>query len=114
MFVEEQTNEQGKIPGPLPVISSNLIVDELQLAKVAVVGTKAVTFTLGVMSAEKVPFYLKAVKTLDIEVIVNVSTAKQAQKEVDAGTMRICVAGVDGADYKKAVITDLNVLEGNK
>uniref|UniRef100_A0A7S4QWQ1 indole-3-glycerol-phosphate synthase n=1 Tax=Ditylum brightwellii TaxID=49249 RepID=A0A7S4QWQ1_9STRA len=114
MFVEEQKKAQGDMPGPLPVISSDLIVDELQLAQAAAVGAKAVTITLGVVSAEKVSFYLKAAKTLDLEVIVNVATAEQAQAAVDAGATLICVAGVDGAENKKAVIADLIVPEGNK
>eukprot|EP00957_Ditylum_brightwellii_P054531 4130997-Ditylum_brightwellii.AAC.1 len=114
MFVEEQTKAQGEMPGPLPVVSHDLVVDELQLNQAAVVGVHTLTITLGVVSAEKVPFYLKAVKTLNLKVIVNVDTAEQAQEAVDAGAMLFCVAGADGAENKKAVIVDLNLLEGNK
>eukprot|EP00957_Ditylum_brightwellii_P097615 7433519-Ditylum_brightwellii.AAC.1 len=83
------------MPGPLPVILSDLIVDEIQLSQAEVVGTNAVMITLGDMSAEKVLFYFKAANTLDLKVIVYVDTAKQAHEAVDAGAMLIYAAGVD-------------------
>eukprot|EP00957_Ditylum_brightwellii_P170186 12955103-Ditylum_brightwellii.AAC.1 len=51
------------MPGLLHVISSDLIVDKLQIAQAAA----AVTLTLGIVLVEKLPFFLKAAKALNLE-----------------------------------------------
>ena len=83
-MVAEQKEAQGEVPGPLPVISSDLIVDEIQLARAADAGAKAVTVTYEVVGAEKVTQFLKDAKALGLEVIVNVNSAEEAQGAVDA------------------------------
>mmetsp|Transcript_41012 Transcript_41012/g.86179 ORF Transcript_41012/g.86179 Transcript_41012/m.86179 type:complete len:364 (-) Transcript_41012:58-1149(-) len=110
--VKEQQEAMGEVPGPLPVISSDLIVDEIQIAQAADAGAKAVTVTYGVVGAEKVTQFIKDAKTLGLEVIVNVGSAEEAQGAVDAGASIISVTGLDGADNKYAVIESLSVPEG--
>eukprot|EP00957_Ditylum_brightwellii_P111495 8504295-Ditylum_brightwellii.AAC.1 len=80
-FVVKQDKAKGEMPGPLHVISSDLIVDELQIAQVAAAGAAAVTLTLGVVPVEKLPFFFKAAKALNLEAIVNVG--KSTQKNMD-------------------------------
>lgn len=111
-MVEEQLEAQGEVPGPLPVISSDLIVDEIQIAQAADAGAKAVTVTYGVVGAEKVAQFIKDAKALGLEAIVSVGSAEEAQGAVDAGASIISVVGVDGADGKYAVIESLSIPEG--
>mmetsp|Transcript_24047 Transcript_24047/g.43149 ORF Transcript_24047/g.43149 Transcript_24047/m.43149 type:complete len:364 (+) Transcript_24047:97-1188(+) len=112
VMVEEQQEAMGEVPGPLPVISSEMIVDEIQIAQAADAGVKAVTVTYGVVGAEKVTQFIKDAKALGLEVIVNVGSAEEAQGAVDAGASIISVCGVDGADNKYEVIESLSVPEG--
>ncbi|KAL7452538.1 hypothetical protein ACHAWC_004266 [Mediolabrus comicus] len=111
-MVEEQEEARGDVPGPLPVISSDLIVDEIQIAQAADAGAKAVTVTYGVVGEEKVKQFIKDAAALDLEVIVNVGSAEEAQGAVNAGASIISVTGVDGADGKFAVVESLSIPEG--
>jgi len=111
-ILEEQRGATGDVPGPLPVISSDLVVDEIQIAQAADAGVKAVTTTYGVVGAEKVRQFVKDARALGLEVFVNVGSAEEAQGAVDAGASIISVAGLDGADSKCAVIKPLSVPEG--
>ena len=110
--VEEQDEALGDVPGPLPVISSDLIVDEIQIAQAADSGAKAVTVTYGVVGEEKVQQFIKDAASLGLEVIVNVGTAEEAQGAVNAGASIISVTGLDGSDNKFAVIESLSIPEG--
>ena len=111
--IEEQEEARGEVPGPLPVISSDLIVDEIQIAQAAEAGAKAVTVTYGVVgNPEKVTQFINNAHVLGLEVIVNVGNEEEAQGAVDAGASMISVCGVDGADEKYAVIENLAIPEG--
>lgn len=112
--IEEQEEARGEVPGPLPVISSDLIVDEIQIAQAADAGTKAVTVTYGVVGPEKVAQFVKDAAAVGLEVIVNVGSAEEAQGAVDAGASIISVCGVEGAEGKYSVIESLNIPEGRK
>ena len=114
MVVEEQEEARGDVPGPLPVISSDVIVDEIQIAQSAEAGAKAITVTYGVVGSEKVAQFINDANTLGLEVIVNVGNADEAQGAVDAGASIISVCGVNGADDKYAVIENLVIPEGRQ
>mmetsp|Transcript_7547 Transcript_7547/g.17383 ORF Transcript_7547/g.17383 Transcript_7547/m.17383 type:complete len:373 (+) Transcript_7547:60-1178(+) len=113
-MVEEQEEARGDVPGPLPVISSDLIVDEIQIAQARDAGAVAVTVTYSVVGPEKVEQFIKDARALNMEVIVNVATPEEAQGAVDAGASMVAVVGVDGADGKFAVIEGLSVPEGRR
>mmetsp|Transcript_23358 Transcript_23358/g.34450 ORF Transcript_23358/g.34450 Transcript_23358/m.34450 type:complete len:284 (-) Transcript_23358:2291-3142(-) len=76
-FVVEQDKTKGEMTGPLHIISSDLIVDKLQIAQAAAAGAAAVTLTLGIVPVEKLPFFLKAAKALNLKAIVNVGKSTQ-------------------------------------
>ena len=114
MVVEEQEEARGDVPGPLPVISSDVIVDEIQIAQSAEAGAKAITVTYGVVGSEKVAQFINDASILGLEVIVNVGNADEAQGAVDAGASIISVCGVNGADDKYAVIENLVIPEGRQ
>jgi indole-3-glycerol phosphate synthase len=108
-FAKEQQTAKGDMPGPVPVISSDLIVDEVQIARSAAAGAEAVVVTYGVVGEEKVDLFLKCARAVGIEVIVAVSTKEEAQAAVDAGARIISVSGVDNVDERFAVIDGLNI-----
>jgi indole-3-glycerol phosphate synthase len=113
-FVEEQRRARHEVPGSVLVINSDLIVDELQVARTAACGAAACVITLSVVGAESLPTLLRACRAANIESIVAVSTPDEAQRAVDAGSRILSVVAVDGIDDKVAVVDSLNVPEGQQ
>lgn len=111
-FVEEQEKAKGDLPGPLPVISNDLIVDEVQIARSAAYGAKAVVLPLGISGEEKTGFFIQCAKAAGIEPIVQVISKEEAQFAIDAGARIISVIGVKSVDDKFNVIDGLNVPNG--
>jgi indole-3-glycerol phosphate synthase len=112
IFVEDQRRNRNEVPGPIKVINSDLIIDELQIARTAAYGAHAAVLTLGLVGTEVMGTLLKACKAVDIEAIVAVSTKEEAQQAVDLGATILSVINVDGVDDKVEVIQDLNIPEG--
>eukprot|EP00557_Chaetoceros_sp_GSL56_P005673 CAMPEP_0176498614 /NCGR_PEP_ID=MMETSP0200_2-20121128/12424_1 /TAXON_ID=947934 /ORGANISM="Chaetoceros sp., Strain GSL56" /LENGTH=377 /DNA_ID=CAMNT_0017896851 /DNA_START=94 /DNA_END=1227 /DNA_ORIENTATION=+ len=110
-IVEEQQGAKGDVPGPVPVISSDLIVDEVQIARSAAVGAQGVLLSLDVVG-DKLEFFLQCARAVGVEAIVSVSTKEEAQRAIDVGARMISVTGVDDVEDKVAVIADLVIPEG--
>jgi len=118
-FVEEQRRARTEVPGPLPVINNDLIVDELQIARTAAYGADACVLTYGVVvsggEGGELVNLLKASKAAGLETIVAISSRDEAQGAIDAGARMICVVNaVDGVDAKVEAIADLQVPEGQQ
>jgi indole-3-glycerol phosphate synthase len=112
VFVEDQRRSKNLVPGPVHIINSDLIIDELQIARTAVHGASAVVLTFAVIGAEATAKLLKAAEAVGLEVIVAVSNKEDAQQAVDDGARMISVINVAGVDEKQSVIKDLKVPEG--
>lgn len=110
--IREQKEAGGEVPGPLPVIASDVIVDEIQIARAKDAGADGVVVAYNVVGEEKVRMFLKDAEAVGLETIVNVGTAEEAQGAVDAGASIVSVCGVDGAESKYQVIESLVVPEG--
>lgn len=110
-IVKEQEGARGEMPEPCPVISSDIIVDEVQIARSAAAGAKAVLLSYGVVG-EKTEFFIKCAHAVGLESIVAVSNQEEAQKAINAGARMISVTGVDDVDEKVSVVTDLDIPEG--
>ena len=110
-IAKEQESAKGEMPEPVPVICSDIIVDEVQIARSAAAGAQAVFLSYGVVG-EKAELFIKCARALNIESIVGVSNKEEAQKAIDAGARMISVTGVDDIDDKVAAISDLNIPEG--
>ena len=100
---KEQETARGDVPGPLPVISSDLIVDELQIAQSAIAGAAAVAITYGVVGEERLKGLLADCKAANLECVVNVLSKEECEAAVAAGARLICVSGIEGVDSKVAV-----------
>jgi len=116
--VNEQQSAKGDMPAPIPVINSDLIVDELQIARSAVSGVDAVVVTYNVVEggSTKVEFLIQCAYAVGLEVIVKVSDAAEAQGAVDVGAriLWVDVVGEDGGsvEEKTNVVNNLTVPEG--
>lgn len=95
IIVKEQSNSKGEVPGPLPVISSDVIVDEIQIARAAAAGAEAYFVTMSVVGPDKIQEFVKLGSAIGMETIVNVSGKDEAQKAVDMGARMICISGAD-------------------
>jgi len=113
-FVEEQRRAMNEVPGPVPVINSDVIIDEVQIAQSAAIGAKAVLLDYELLSGgEDVVKLAKAARAVDLEVIVAVRTKEEAQAAIDAvgGSFMISVTGTSGVDEKVAVLEGLVIPE---
>lgn len=113
-FVEEQRRAKFEVPGPVLIINSDLIVDELQIARTAAYGASACAINLSVVGPDTLVTLLKAAKAANIEAIVSVSSHEEAQQAIDLGARILCVVTVDGADGKVAVVDGLEIPEGQQ
>lgn len=113
-FAEEQRRSRNDLPGPVPVINNDLIVDEIQIAQTSVAGAKGFVASFDIVGEEKVRDFLKAAQALDLETIVAVSSKEDAQKAIDLGARIISVINIDGVDEKYECIEDLQIPEGQQ
>ena len=110
-IVKEQATSKGDMPGPICVVSSDLIVDELQLAMAAVAGAQAVVLTYGVVGQDKCRDWIPMAYSIGLESIISVATREEAQGAIDAGG-RLILANAFAAPDKVEMVANLHVPEG--
>lgn len=111
-FIEEQRRSKNDVPGPVPIINSDVIVDEVQIAQSATVGAGAVVLDYELLAGDAdVVKLARAARSLELEVIVSVRTKEEAQAAIDAvgGSFMISIVGTTGVDEKVAVIDGLTI-----
>lgn len=111
-FVAEQARAQQQVPGPLPVVNSDIIIDELQVARSKAAGAAAVLVPLALNGPEQTRRLLRCCRAADLECIVSVETTEEAQQAVDMGATMVMVVNVVGADNKVHVVSNLAIPEG--
>eukprot|EP00538_Stauroneis_constricta_P011825 CAMPEP_0119545658 /NCGR_PEP_ID=MMETSP1352-20130426/348_1 /TAXON_ID=265584 /ORGANISM="Stauroneis constricta, Strain CCMP1120" /LENGTH=363 /DNA_ID=CAMNT_0007590237 /DNA_START=111 /DNA_END=1202 /DNA_ORIENTATION=+ len=112
LFVEEQRRAHMEVPGPVSIINSDMIIDELQIAQSAAYGAVAVVLSYELLGEEETVKFMKAAQAVELESIVSVTSKEDAQKAIDAGARMIMVNNVDDAEERIAVIEGLNIPEG--
>jgi len=113
-FVEEQRRASNEVPGPVPVINSDVIIDEVQIAQTAAIGAGAVVLDWQLLAGEADTVKLaKAARSVNLEVIVAVRSKEEAQAAIDAvgGSFMISVVGKSGVEEKVEVVDGLNIPE---
>jgi len=110
--VKEQQSAKGEVPGPMPVISNDLIVDEVQIARSAASGANSVVVNLSVVGVEKTELFIQCAKALNMETIVSVSNQEEAQKAVDVGGRMIMVPPLEDMDERYGIVSSLNIPDG--
>ena len=103
IVAKEQESNRGNVPGPLPIISSDLIIDELQVALSSLSGASAVLISFGVVGEERLKDLLNDCKAAGMESIVSVLNKEECEAAVAAGARMICASGMEGVDNKFAV-----------
>jgi indole-3-glycerol phosphate synthase len=104
-FVKEQESARGDMPGPLHVICSDLMVDEVQIARSAANDASAVLLNVGALGGmERTEPLMKAAAALGMESIVTVSTPEEAQAAVQAGARILLVSNIGDPDEKRAIV----------
>lgn len=110
-FVTEQANARDEVPGPLPIISNDIIVDEIQIAQAKEAGAVAITIDYGLLTGNDetvLSQFIRDAKALNMETIVIVSTPQEAQNAVNAGASILCVSGsIIGAIPKYNVVSNI-------
>lgn len=99
---DEQETARGDVPGPLPLISSDLVVHPVQLAQSKVAGCAGVLLRYGTLSPDTFAALLQQARRLDLEAVVQVDDQAEAQAAVDAGATMLMLTvtrgvGVGGA-----------------
>jgi indole-3-glycerol phosphate synthase len=113
-IVTEQSRAHTQVPGPVIVINSDIIIDELQVAQSKVLVVGAVVVSLPMNGLEQTQKLLQCSQAVELECIVSVETKEQAQEAIDLGANMIMVTNVDGADAKQDVICDLAIPENRR
>jgi len=108
ILAREQESARGDMPGPLPIISSDMIVDELQIAQSAIAGAEAVVITYSVVGPERLEGLIEQCTAAGLECIVTVNNKEEAQKAVDLGVRMICVSALNSPDEKFEVVDGLS------
>jgi len=78
-FVQEQSTAKGNVPGPLPVINHDFIVDPIQLCRSVAYGAQAVVIQLQVVGLDKVQHFITCAQGLNVECILAVTNLEEAQ-----------------------------------
>jgi indole-3-glycerol phosphate synthase len=91
--VEEQRKATVSVPGPIPVINSDIVIDTVQIAQSKVLNVAAVTIPLGMIDgdAKLLQELLAAAAAVDVEVIVVVTSVDEAQLAVAQGATMLRV-----------------------
>lgn len=113
-FVEEQRRAKMEVPGPLPVINNDLIVDELQVARSAAYGCAALVLNLPTLGVEQTKVLLKATKAVDLEAIVAVSSKEEAQTAIDSGARMLSILHLGTVEDMVAAVDGLVIPEGQQ
>lgn len=111
-FVEEQRRARNEVPGSVPVLNNDLIIDELQVARSKAYGCGGLVLNLGITGAEQTTLLLKAAKAAQLEAVVAVTSREEAQTAINLGARMINVINVDKVDDIVAVIEGLDIPEG--
>lgn len=104
---KEQETSRGEVPGPLYVISSDLIVDEIQLAQASVSGADAVVLNLDAIGAPRCKELFMAAKSIGLDVLIGVANEEQVNEAIDIGGRILCIYGSDDVDEKAKIIENV-------
>jgi len=116
-FVVEQKSAQSDVPGPVPIINSDIIIDEIQLAQTAAIGATAIVLDYELLSSTDglLTKLAKAARAVELEIIVAVRSKEEAQTSIDlivkncGCSFMVSVVNTEGVDAKYDIINDLQI-----
>jgi indole-3-glycerol phosphate synthase len=101
--VEEQRKASNLVPGPIPVINSDIVIDTVQIAQSKVHNVAAVTIPLSMVDANLLQELLAAAAAVNIEAIVVVTSVDEARLAIAQGATMIRVDSNNNADDRDAI-----------
>mmetsp|Transcript_24875 Transcript_24875/g.27781 ORF Transcript_24875/g.27781 Transcript_24875/m.27781 type:complete len:424 (-) Transcript_24875:157-1428(-) len=116
-FVKEQRTAKSDVPGSVPIINSDIIVDEIQLAQSAALGVSAVVLDYELLASTEGLFLklAKAARAVELELIVAVRSKEEAQHSIEVivkncgCSFMLSVVQTEGVDAKYDIIKDLDL-----
>ena len=91
-FVREQDRARLFLPGPIPVVWNDFVVDKLQVANAAANGAAAITlYPDMVESIKELKMLVEYSAKMGVEVLVMANSEEQAQMAVQSGAEIICL-----------------------
>lgn len=124
LFVEEQRRAHSDVPGPVPIINSDIIIDEVQIAQSSAIGVQAITLDYELLESVEedketnssvLGKLAQAAHAVRLEIIIAVRSKEEVSKSIDimkryvgAGVpFMISVVNTDGVDAKVDVVEEL-------
>mmetsp|Transcript_11008 Transcript_11008/g.21928 ORF Transcript_11008/g.21928 Transcript_11008/m.21928 type:complete len:383 (+) Transcript_11008:203-1351(+) len=107
-FADEQRTARGNVPGPLPVVCSDLIVSDVQVARAKMAGADAVLLSLDVLGPRAVEELVGKAARVGLEAVVQASNEEEVRAAVELGALVVLVssagAGVDALREWRSLI----------
>jgi indole-3-glycerol phosphate synthase len=100
-FVSENETARGGVPGPLPVVSSDLVVTEAQVARAKLAGAAAVTLSAAALGKELLATLLEAAAAFGLEAVVFCGSEEEVVGAVGLGATIVCIAAEEDVEVKK-------------
>jgi indole-3-glycerol phosphate synthase len=100
-FVSENETARGGVPGPLPVVSSDLVVTEAQVARAKLAGAAAVTLGAAALGKELLKTLLEAAAAFGLEAVVFCGSEEEVVGAVGLGATIVCIAAEEDVEVKK-------------
>ncbi|GMI20492.1 hypothetical protein TeGR_g6565 [Tetraparma gracilis] len=100
-FVAENETARGGVPGPLPVVSSDLVVTEAQVARAKLAGAAAVTLSAAALGKELLKTLLEAAAAFGLEAVVFCGSEEEVVGAVGLGATIVCIAAEEDVEVKK-------------
>lgn len=98
---DEQENSRGDVPGPLPVVCSDMIVADEQIARAKLNGAQAVLLQLGLLNEEVLKGMMEKAAKIGLETVVQASTEEEVKAAVSLGAKIIKVNSIEEIEVKE-------------
>eukprot|EP00903_Cladosiphon_okamuranus_P010206 g9665.t1 len=98
--VQEQENNRGDFPGPLPVIVRDLVISEFEIARAKAAGAAGVTVVLALVGPERAAELAAFCKKLGMEAVIQ--TTSQEEIEQAAACEDVSIISVVGKTVQEA------------
>lgn len=98
-FTAEQTKARIFLPGPIPIIWNDVVVDKIQVIHAASLGASAITLHPYYSQApgEGLQDFVQSCKQHNVEPIVMVGNVQEGLHAIEAGSRCICLHSLDEA-----------------
>eukprot|EP00519_Triparma_laevis_P009676 CAMPEP_0182502586 /NCGR_PEP_ID=MMETSP1321-20130603/13731_1 /TAXON_ID=91990 /ORGANISM="Bolidomonas sp., Strain RCC1657" /LENGTH=308 /DNA_ID=CAMNT_0024707553 /DNA_START=109 /DNA_END=1032 /DNA_ORIENTATION=- len=101
-ITEEQEKARGDVPGPLPVICSDMIVMDEQIARAKINGAQAVLLQLGLLNEDVVKGMMEKAARIGLETIIQANTEEEVKTAISLNAKIIKVNSIEDIEVKES------------